>query len=1056
MNNKKFIIFTFLVSTIITGYSEKLPENYPDPVTNPGSPVMLAGEWFEHPHEIDFDRLPRIPSEHSVVSDVRADGINQRSFSDAVHSGGGVNQHSYLIYYDGKFWVMWSDGPGVEDRVGQVVKYATSPDGVTWTDPEFLTPYPPDSGPDSPHYNTRTNEGFRWISRGFWQRDGELFALASLDEAAGFFGPGLELRAFRWNREEGAWEDFGLVQDNAINNFPPKRLPTSEWMMSRRRHDYSTRGVEFITGGVEAIDQWESFPVLGSESELAAEEPYWWILPDGKSLMALFRDNRRSGYLYRSFSIDNGRNWSRPVQTDFPDARSKFNGLRLSDGRYVLVSNPDPKKRDPLTISISDDGMVFTKMGYLVGGRHIDYPHVIEHDGFLYIAFAGSAKQMIEVLKIRISELDSVFSNFSDQAVSPSEVKTNSVGMELVKINPGSFIMGSEEGEYDEKPVSKINISNPFYMSSTPVTNVQYEQFDPHHRMLRGKRGLSSEDDEAAVYVSWYDAVAFTEWLSIKEGKPYRLPTEAEWEYACRAGTETPYNTGDSLPVIYHLNQKNEWYPKEVPLTVGKTPPNQWGLYNMHGLVEEWCLDWYGPYTGDELTNPFAYHDSDFRVTRGGSHNTDPVFLRSANRMGMIPENKHFLTGFRVVQAEMPAKLTVESKDPEKWAEQVSQSPSAWTSPVNMTEPYFSEPIYFQKIPSGSEGPLYSQHNHCPDITPLPNGDLFATWYTTITEQGRELAVAASRLRSGSHEWDEPDLFYKVPDRNMHATSILWDRSGDRIYHFQGMAVSYGWGDLALFMRTSEDNGVTWSKPHWINHEHGLRNMPIAGAFKTSNGAIIVPCDAVTGMEGGSAIHISTDDGITWNDPGAGTPRPEFDEGKTGGTIAGIHAGLVELKDGSLMALGRGNNINGYMPMSISEDMGRSWTYSASPFPPIGGGQRLVLMRLNEGPLFFASFTGLHDDEKGMEFADIEGNKYTGYGLFVALSYDEGKTWSTRKLVTPGEGEFDGGAWTREFVTDDTRAEPRGYLAATQSPDNVIHLISSRLHYRFNLAWIEE
>jgi len=286
------------------------------------------------------------------------------------------------------------------------VKYATSEDGLTWSEPEFLVSYPEGSGPDSPHYNTRTDEGFRWISRGFWQRDGELLALASLDEAAGFFGPSLELRAFQWDSEFETWLDAGQIYDNAINNFPPKRLPTGEWMMSRRAYDYSDRGVDFLVGGTEALNRWESFPVLGSESELAAEEPYWWILPDGESLMALFRDNRRSGYLYRSFSTDNGRTWSRPVQTDFPDARSKFNGLRMSDGRYVLISNPNPERRDPLALSISDDGMVFTKMGYLVGGRWIDYPNVIEHEGYLYVAFAGSVKQMIEVLKIRISDLD--------------------------------------------------------------------------------------------------------------------------------------------------------------------------------------------------------------------------------------------------------------------------------------------------------------------------------------------------------------------------------------------------------------------------------------------------------------------------------------------------------------------------------------------------------------------------------------------------------------------------------------------------------------------------
>lgn len=371
---------------------------------HPDSPVMLAGAWLpDDPHRLDFDALPRVPSEHAIVSDVHASTSSLQALNKKE---GGVNQHNYLAHYDGRFWAMWSDGPGIEDRVGQRVKFATSTDGLKWSAPEFLTPEPPHSGPDSPHYGTRTDKGFRYISRGFWKRDGELLALASLDEAAGFFGPSLELHAFRFNKSGGAWEDAGVICKDAINNFPPLKLHTGDWMMSRRAHDYKTTGVHFLVGGVKALDAWESFPVLGSASELKAEEPDWWILPD-QSLAAVFRDNRRSGYLYRSFSTDDGRTWSKPLKINFPDATSKISGLRLSDGRYVLVSNPNPKRRDPLTLSISPDGLVFTKMLYLVGGRHIDYPHVMEHDGSLFVAFAGG-KQTVEVLKVKLADVDAV------------------------------------------------------------------------------------------------------------------------------------------------------------------------------------------------------------------------------------------------------------------------------------------------------------------------------------------------------------------------------------------------------------------------------------------------------------------------------------------------------------------------------------------------------------------------------------------------------------------------------------------------------------------------
>jgi hypothetical protein len=370
---------------------------------DPAAAIMLSGPWLpEDPHQLDFDALPRVPSEHVVINDVHAPDSSRLTLDKKA---GGVNQHNYLAHHDGQFWAMWSDGPGIEDRVGQRVKFATSPDGLKWSMSQYLTPIPPNSGPNSPHYGTRTDKGMRWISRGFWKRDGELLALASIDEAAGFFGPSLDLHAFRL-QSDGSWSDAGVVFDDTINNFPPLKLRTGDWMMSRRMHDYKTSGVHFLVGGVKSLSDWQSFPVLGSASELKAEEPDWWILPDN-TLAAVFRDNRRSGFLYRAFSTDDGRTWSKPVETNFPDATSKISGLRLRDGRYVLVSNPNPKKRDPLTLSISSNGLVFTKMLYLVGGRHIDYPHVLEHGDSLYIAFAGG-KQSIEVLKVKLGDVDAV------------------------------------------------------------------------------------------------------------------------------------------------------------------------------------------------------------------------------------------------------------------------------------------------------------------------------------------------------------------------------------------------------------------------------------------------------------------------------------------------------------------------------------------------------------------------------------------------------------------------------------------------------------------------
>jgi formylglycine-generating enzyme len=636
----------------------------------------------------------------------------------------------------------------------------------------------------------------------------------------------------------------------------------------------------------------------------------------------------------------------------------------------------------------------------------------------------------------------------STGAIASAATFTNSLGMKMIEVHPGSYLRGSETGDYDEKPAHPVRISKAFHMSATEVTNAQYEEFEPAHRELRGAMGFSKEDDEAVVFVSWRDAMRFCQWLSEKEGKPYRLPTEAEWEYACRAGTTTPYHTGENLPEEYHKHQKEEWEPVPVDLRVGRTPANAWGFHDMHGNVEEWCLDWYGPYPEGEQTDPVGLREGNFKITRGGSHNTPVEYLRSANRLGTLPEDKHWLIGFRVVMGEMPSTTPLPSPEPELWAQNVDQTPHDW--PAHDAEtPFFAGPVEFVKIPPGSEGPLFSRHNHQPAITACPNGDLLAIWYSCRREAGRELAVVASRLRQGETEWEPASLFWNTPDRNDHGNALWWDGK-KTIYHFNGLGTDGTWAKLALIMRASTDNGATWSKARLINPQHGLRNQVIAGVFQTRDGEIILPCDAVPGGHGGTAIHIGRNEGRDWEDPGANAPTPEFEQGKTGGWIAGIHAGVVELKDGRLLALGRGDSINGEMPKSISSDKGRTWTYSASGLPPIGSGQRVVLTRLAEGPLFLVSFAG------ELLSTNAAGEEVKVSGMFGALSHDEGETWPVKRLITDGglPRELDGGGNTRKFILSATTAEPRGYLDAIQTPDGIIHLISSKQHYQFNLAWL--
>lgn len=639
----------------------------------------------------------------------------------------------------------------------------------------------------------------------------------------------------------------------------------------------------------------------------------------------------------------------------------------------------------------------------------------------------------------------------------------NSLGMQLTPIPAGSFHMGSHgQGEhYDEFPIHPVTITKPFLMGATEVTNAQYEQFDPSHKELRGKYGLSKGDDEAVIFVDYYEAEAFCKWLSEKEGKTYRLPTEAEWEYACRAGSYWNFWMDDGLHGVYHKNQQNVWgTDSTICLQVGKTPPNPFGLYDMHGNVEEWCSDWYGPYEASAQTDPVGRADGLYKVTRGGSHSTPERFLRSANRMAMLPEDKHWLTGFRVVQADMPQSQPLSALEPAS-QETVSQQKYNWGTPS--TAPFFAEPLVYVNTPDCSSGVPFYKHNHCPAVSWCDNGDLLAIWFTCDEESGREMVILESRLKPGATEWTEPREFFRVPDRNVTGSSLL--NNNGTLIHMNGMEAAGTWETLAMVMRTSKDNGATWSRPRMVAPEHARRHQVIAGSFVTKEGWLVQAADATPRSNGGTAFHLSKDNGLTWEDMGKTNPGT-FKAGASGGTIAGIHAGVVQLSDGRFMALGRGDGIvdrNGLerMPMSISEDNGRTWTYSASEFPPIDGGQRLVLMRLREGPLLLISFTNhpfrLKNGLNGMTFKDKDGNEYTGYGMYAALSFDEGKTWPVKKLLTDGKRRFmDGGAWTGFFNMDSTHAEPRGYLAATQSPDQVIHLLSSRNHYRFNLPWLVE
>ena len=503
------------------------------------------------------------------------------------------------------------------------------------------------------------------------------------------------------------------------------------------------------------------------------------------------------------------------------------------------------------------------------------------------------------------------------------------------------------------------------------------------------------------MFVSWHEAAAYCRWLSEREGVEFRLPTEAEWEYACRAGSSTPFSSGDAPPPGVAKNQRRTWFPDPsratgenvVPLHVGRTPANPWGLFDMHGNVEEWCLDWYGPYLERDASDPTGPPDGDFRVTRGGSHSTETYYLRSANRAAALPGERNWLIGFRVVCADYPVPPRPARKAPvELHGTNVLQTTAPAEASGTDDAPLFRGPVRYVHLPPRSYGPLFSTHNHDPAICQCPNGDLLSIWYSCVEEPGRELGILASRLRAGAGSWEPASVFWDAPDRNDHAPALLCD--GARVYHFNGMSAAATWGPLRTILRTSDDSGATWSRARYISGEHGPRQMPIAAAFTLRDGTLVLPCDAVSIGDGATALWMSADGGETWRD--------------AGGTIAGIHASAVEFADGRLLAFGRGDEVDGTLAMSVSTDRGKTWSYSASPFPPIGGSQRPVLKRLRgtcsagTDPILLISFANAPVESDGAFTVVDAGGRRAVCGMYCALSFDDGETWPFRRSVSDG------------------------------------------------------
>lgn len=229
-----------------------------------------------------------------------------------------------------------------------------------------------------------------------------------------------------------------------------------------------------------------------------------------------------------------------------------------------------------------------------------------------------------------------------------SERLTNELDMEFVHIPPGTFMMGSPEeelGRVDNEILHQVRLTKGFFMQTTPVTQKQWNLLVKKNPSKFRDDG----DDCPAERVSWHDVQKFIGKMNQrKNAKKYRLPTEAEWEYACRAGTDTAYYFGNDADELeryawYNENSENRTHP------VRQLEPNEWGLYDMHGNVWEWCLDLYGKYSSDSVTDPGGSSSGRGRVIRGGSWYFGANYCRSALRGGSNPDNGKSNLGFRLL-----------------------------------------------------------------------------------------------------------------------------------------------------------------------------------------------------------------------------------------------------------------------------------------------------------------------------------------------------------------------------------------------------------------------
>jgi formylglycine-generating enzyme required for sulfatase activity len=365
-----------------------------------------------------------------------------------------------------------------------------------------------------------------------------------------------------------------------------------------------------------------------------------------------------------------GRRWDREIEKALHTAKAVVVlwSAQSRDSEFVLEEAEYGKRKDILFPAFIDRVEFPYGFGRIQTADLIGWVGEPDHPGL---------KQLLESLRLRFNVPEKPPTTVSPKPVQDlpgrlpapgqtfrDKLKMGGEGSLMVVIPAGQFVMGSPPDEPerrdDEGPRHDVRIAGPFAMGVYAVTFDDYDRFcDSTNRSKPDDRGWG-RNNRPVINVTWEDAQAYCAWLSKQTGRSYRLPSEAEWEYACRAGTTTPFHFGERVTTDqanfdgnYTYNGSAEGEYREKTMPVGSFPPNAFGLYDMHGNVWEWCQDaWHGNYN-DAPTDGSAWEaEGDVaRVVRGGSWLGPPVGARSACRGGLAPGGRGVSVGFRVVCA---------------------------------------------------------------------------------------------------------------------------------------------------------------------------------------------------------------------------------------------------------------------------------------------------------------------------------------------------------------------------------------------------------------------